>query len=457
MALSAIFSALCNAVPFYTLSSHLGLEAGSDIHQGWILIAAASFLTFVDFRQLITARSMGWLLSRALLRWVWVVLAVVLSLLFLVRNQTEIDLTRSLVPRWAIIALILQMLCLMLCRRGIYWINNLADNRHKAVFFGMGPQAHTLYLRLRRSPILGIEVMGYYASQPVDSRITAEGPVPPYLGSNENAWPHIKNATYDMVFIQPYGYYDQQLSAQMFEQLYDSTANIYMLPETRWADDVVTLTSNEIAGVSLLSIHATPIMGFARVFKRIMDLVLGGIALLLLSPVMLAVAIAVRLDSPGPILFRQNRYGERGQPVPVYKFRSMYVDKDTATLRQASRGDPRVTRVGRILRRTSLDELPQLFNVLLGTMSLVGPRPHADAHNELYRRQISGYMLRHSIKPGITGWAQVNGLRGETDTLEKMQRRIEYDRYYIQYWSLSLDIRILFLTIWTVIRGDNAY
>jgi putative colanic acid biosynthesis UDP-glucose lipid carrier transferase len=164
----------------------------------------------------------------------------------------------------------------------------------------------------------------------------------------------------------------------------------------------------------------------------------------------------VRLDSPGPILFRQIRYGERGQTIHVYKFRSMYVD-DGGPLRQVSRVDPRVTRVGKFLRRTSLDELPQLLNVLAGSMSLVGPRPHAVVHNELYRHQINGYMLRHSIKPGITGWAQVNGLRGETDTLDKMERRLEYDRYYITHWSLSLDIRILFLTVWTVIRGDNAY
>ncbi len=455
MVLIGLACAACNALPFYFLASHLGLEPLSDIHWVRYLIVAASFLAFANFRQLVTARNIWWLLGRGIARWIWVLLTALLGLIYIVHDTVISPDTGRLVTAWIAIALPLQLLCLIAGRGVIHRVNNTAVNRRKVVFFGMGPQARTLYLRLQRSPILGIEVVGYYAAAPMPADANGTTCMPTYLGPQENAWPRIKANEFDMVFIQPYGYYGQELGPRVFDRLHDSTASIYMVPETRWAEDV-TLSSIEIAGIPLLAIHDTPIIGVARFFKRLMDLLLGGLALVLLSPVMLITAFAVRLDSPGPILFRQIRYGERGQSIHVYKFRSMYVDDD-GPLRQVSRSDPRVTRVGKFLRRTSLDELPQLLNVLAGSMSLVGPRPHAVAHNELYRQQINGYMLRHSIKPGITGWAQVNGLRGETDTLDKMQRRLEYDRYYITHWSLSLDVRILFITVWTVIRGNNAY
>ena len=172
---------------------------------------------------------------------------------------------------------------------------------------------------------------------------------------------------------------------------------------------------------------------------------------------MIGIAIAVRRSSPGPILFQQRRYGLEGEEFQVYKFRTMTVCEDGALIRQAQPDDPRTTRVGRFLRRTSLDELPQLFNVLEGTMSLVGPRPHAVAHNERYRRLVSGYMLRHKVRPGITGWAQVNGLRGETANVERMAQRVQFDLDYLRHWSLGLDLRILLRTAYIVLRDRNAY
>jgi putative colanic acid biosynthesis UDP-glucose lipid carrier transferase len=172
---------------------------------------------------------------------------------------------------------------------------------------------------------------------------------------------------------------------------------------------------------------------------------------------MLAIAAGVKLSSPGPVIFRQRRYGLDGREIVVYKFRTMTVTEDGAVVRQATRADGRVTRFGAILRRYSLDELPQLINVLQGRMSVVGPRPHAVAHTELYRKLIKGYMFRHKVRPGITGWAQVNGLRGETDTLEKMERRIAYDLDYLREWSLQLDLRIVLRTVLVVFDGGNAY
>ena len=213
----------------------------------------------------------------------------------------------------------------------------------------------------------------------------------------------------------------------------------------------------DLNGMPGLAVCDTPHHGTDALAKRILDVTVASLALVLLSPVLLLTAAAVKLTSAGPVFFKQRRYGLDGEQITVYKFRSMTVCEDGGEIKQASRGDQRVTRVGAFLRRTSLDELPQLINVLQGTMSLVGPRPHAVAHNEFYRGQISGYMIRHKVLPGITGWAQVNGLRGETDTVEKMEQRIRYDLEYLSSWSLLLDLRILDKTVVVVLLRRNAY
>jgi putative colanic acid biosynthesis UDP-glucose lipid carrier transferase len=197
---------------------------------------------------------------------------------------------------------------------------------------------------------------------------------------------------------------------------------------------------------------------WSPVAKRAEDLVLGTALLVLTLPLMVAIAVAIRLDTAGPALFRQTRRGLNDRPFAILKFRTMvFMPGPELTVPQARRHDPRVTRVGRVLRRTSLDELPQLFNVLKGEMSLVGPRPHALAHDARYAALIAGYAERHRVPPGITGWAQVNGHRGETDTLEKMQRRVDHDLVYLAHRSLVFDLRILLLTVRTIWRDRNAY
>ena len=178
---------------------------------------------------------------------------------------------------------------------------------------------------------------------------------------------------------------------------------------------------------------------------------------IMLIPLMLVIAVAIKLTSPGPVIFPQRRYGLNGEEIIVYKFRSMTTQDNGSVVAQAIRNDPRITRFGAFLRRTSLDELPQFFDVLRGRMSIVGPRPHAVAHNELYRKSIRGYMVRHKVKPGITGWAQVNGWRGETDTLEKMEMRIAYDLAYLRNWSLRLDLYIILKTVAVVFNDRHAY
>ena len=213
-----------------------------------------------------------------------------------------------------------------------------------------------------------------------------------------------------------------------------------------------------VHSLPMLTVHRRPLGAWSSLVKRAEDLVIGGIALVVLAPVLLIIAVLVKLDSPGPILFRQARQGFNHNVFTVLKFRSMtHQQAADASVRQATRNDRRVTRFGRILRRTSLDELPQIFNVLRGDMSLVGPRPHAVIHNEQYSAVIDDYVARHRVQPGITGWAQVNGLRGETDTLDKMQKRVEHDLAYIERWSIGLDLKIIVLTAINVLFRRDAY
>jgi Undecaprenyl-phosphate glucose phosphotransferase len=208
----------------------------------------------------------------------------------------------------------------------------------------------------------------------------------------------------------------------------------------------------------LLTLQRRPLTGWGGLLKRVEDVMLATILLCLLAPVFLLIVLAIKLGSRGPVFFRQERFGFNNNSISVFKFRSMHHDpRPDPLVPQAQRNDPRVTRVGAFLRHTSLDELPQLFNVLYGNMSLVGPRPHATAHNRKYARLIDGYLGRHRMKPGITGWAQVNGYRGETDTVEKMRLRLEHDLFYINNWSFFLDLKIVAMTVPELLRGRNAY
>jgi putative colanic acid biosynthesis UDP-glucose lipid carrier transferase len=243
---------------------------------------------------------------------------------------------------------------------------------------------------------------------------------------------------------------------EMLRELRDTTASVYFVPNV-FAFQLIQPRCVEINGMAVVSICDTPFHGMNAIRKRSMDLLLGCCALLLVWPLLLLLAVLVKVSSPGPVLFRQRRYGLHGEEIVIYKFRSMTVCEDNHSIAQAIRDDERVTPIGRLLRRTSLDELPQIFNVLAGKMSFVGPRPHAVAHNEQYRRLINGYMIRHKIRPGITGWAQVNGYRGETDTVEKMRRRVECDLEYLKNWSVWLDLKIISKTALRVFDDRNAY
>jgi putative colanic acid biosynthesis UDP-glucose lipid carrier transferase len=243
---------------------------------------------------------------------------------------------------------------------------------------------------------------------------------------------------------------------KLLKELRDSTASIYFVPNI-FAFDLMQARCVDINGMPVLSICDSPFHGISAFWKRTFDVCLALAVLLLSWPALVILGLAIKLSSPGPVIFRQRRYGLNGEEILVYKFRSMTVCEDGPVVAQAVERDHRVTRLGAFLRRTSFDELPQILNVLEGTMSFVGPRPHAVAHNEEYRKLISGYMIRHKVRPGITGWAQVNGLRGETRTVDKMQRRVQYDLYYLDNWSLGLDLKIILKTALLVLKDRNAF
>ncbi|KAA8732052.1 undecaprenyl-phosphate glucose phosphotransferase [Acinetobacter qingfengensis] len=243
---------------------------------------------------------------------------------------------------------------------------------------------------------------------------------------------------------------------ELLTLLTDSTCTTIIVPDLFQLEYLYTKVEdlNRIPTIPLID---TDIQGINAVLKRIEDIVFSLMIITLISPILIVISIAIKLTSEGPVLFKQTRYGLNGKPITVFKFRSMRVMENGHEVKQATKNDPRVTKVGAFIRRTSLDELPQFFNVLLGTMSIVGPRPHAVSHNEQYRKLIPGYMLRHKVKPGITGLAQINGWRGETDTLDKMEKRIECDLMYIKNWSIWLDVKIIFLTVFKGFINKSAY
>jgi len=244
---------------------------------------------------------------------------------------------------------------------------------------------------------------------------------------------------------------------QLLNQLTNTTAVVKYIPDL-FSFDLMHAKWTDLKGIPIISVFDTPINNTtARFLKRSEDFVLSLLILTLISPILLAISIFIKATSPGPIIFKQQRYGLNGQKIKVYKFRSMTTQDNGSIIKQATKNDARITPIGGFLRRTSLDELPQFINVLQGKMSIVGPRPHAVAHNEEFRQLVPKYMQRHLVKPGITGWAQINGWRGETDTLEKMEKRVEYDLHYINNWSLWLDIKIIILTIFKGFINKNAY
>jgi len=326
----------------------------------------------------------------------------------------------------------------------------------RAVIVGLNDLSRKLTQRFRQNPLLRVGCMGFFDDR-WSERLQQDKPCQPVkrLGGISSTASFVKAYSVQNIYIA------LPLAAQprilkLLDDLRDTTASIYFVPDLA-SFDLIQANMTSIDGIPIVAICESPFVGINSIIKRLSDVVISLLILLLISPLMLLIAIGIKLTSRGPVLFKQRRYGLDGKEIVVYKFRSMTVMEDDGQVNQATRNDPRITRFGSFLRKTSLDELPQFINVLQGGMSVVGPRPHAVSHNEMYRSLIKGYMIRHKVKPGITGWAQINGFRGETDTLEKMQARIDYDLDYLRNWSLFLDLLIIFKTISVVIEDNNAY
>jgi putative colanic acid biosysnthesis UDP-glucose lipid carrier transferase len=325
--------------------------------------------------------------------------------------------------------------------------------RRTAVIVGSSATGMMLGRRIQENPYLGMRIVGYFDDR-TGERI-AGIPQDQLLGPLAELAEFVKQRHIDLIYCAlPMN--SQPRIRALLNELQDTTASIYFVPDML-SFDAMQSRLDAVCGLPVIAMCESPFCGVNAVYKRASDLVLSIAILIALSPLLLLIAIGVKVGSPGPVLFKQHRYGVDGREILVYKFRTMTCLDDGAVVEQTQRDDPRVTGFGRFLRRYSLDELPQFINVLQGNMSIVGPRPHAVAHNEMYRKLISGYMMRHKVKPGITGLAQVSGFRGETDTLEKMRGRVELDLQYLRNWSPLLDLKILLKTVSTVLGGKNAY
>ena len=322
-----------------------------------------------------------------------------------------------------------------------------------AVIAGVNDTGICLAQQFQNDPYLGTHVLGFFddcdpGDLPPDMPAPAKGrlhDLSEYVKQN-----HVETIYLALPMVaQPH-------ILNLLDSLKDTTASIYFVPDI-FITDLIQGRFNSVGNMPVIAVCETPFTGFNGLVKRASDVVLSVFILLILLPLMLLLAIGVKLSSPGSVIFKQRRYGLDGKEILVYKFRSMTVCDDGDVIKQATKDDARITRLGAFIRKTSLDELPQFINVLQGRMSIVGPRPHAIAHNEIYRKAIKGYMIRHKVKPGITGWAQVNGYRGETETIDKMEKRIEYDIEYLRNWSLSLDFWIIVKTALIILKDRNAY
>jgi putative colanic acid biosynthesis UDP-glucose lipid carrier transferase len=333
----------------------------------------------------------------------------------------------------------------------VSWLRTRRSIWRRLVIVGANAVGCELAARLAEEPWLGT-VDGFFDDRRID-RLPAA--IRPHLLGNFRDLPEYarRNRVHVIYLCLPIS--SQPRIRKLFSELRDTTASIYFVPNLS-AFDLMQARFGEVRGMPLVAVRESPFRGMNGVLKRASDIVLALAILLTVAPLMIAIAFGVRRSSPGEVLFQQRRYGLDGKEFKVYKFRTMTVCEDDQ-INQATRNDPRVTPFGQFLRRTSLDELPQLLNVLKGQMSLVGPRPHAVFHNEHYRKLVSGYMLRHKVRPGITGLAQVNGMRGETNDLDKMYQRVQFDLEYLKNWSLGLDARILIKTIFAIFRGRGAY
>jgi putative colanic acid biosynthesis UDP-glucose lipid carrier transferase len=384
--------------------------------------------------------------------WGWV---VVVLLVLAYATKTSSVFSRRTITLWLILAPTLVIGWRVLLRMLQMHFRTLRGRVKRVVIAGGGQLGRQLADSLRVHPELGLVVDAFYDDAlPVGQAPGADSDAR-VRGGLEQMISDARAAQFDEIYLALPMHAEARIR-EVLSGLADTSIPTYLVPDL-FAFTLLHAQMADIAGTPVVSVYGSPHQGMGGVVKRLEDIILGTLILCLMAVPMVLIALGVKLTSRGPVFYKQRRYGLSGEPVLVWKFRTMSVCEDDDEVVQVSRHDPRVTRFGAFLRRLSLDEFPQFFNVLKGDLSIVGPRPHAVTHNEQYRKVIPGYMLRHIVKPGITGWAQVNGWRGETRTVEQMEKRVEYDLEYIRSWSLWLDLKIIFLTIFRVFSETRAY
>ncbi|MHB1174972.1 MAG: undecaprenyl-phosphate glucose phosphotransferase [Sulfuriferula sp.] len=363
------------------------------------------------------------------------------------------DYNRRVLLMWGLITPVLLFIGHSLVRSYLELLRSEGSSVRRSVIVGANDLGHKLADRIYQQRSLMTKVEAFFDDRAGDRCEDELKNV--VFGGIEDVADYVAQHEIDLVYIT-LPILNHPRVIDLVNSLRNTTASIYFVPDV-FMFDLVQARLDNVNGIPVISVFETPLTGINAVHKRTFDMVAASLILCAIAPLLAVIALLVKATSKGPVIFKQRRYGMDGDEIMVYKFRSMCVCEDSQIVTQATQNDARVTRIGAILRRTSLDELPQFFNVLQGTMSIVGPRPHAVAHNEHYRKLIHGYMWRHKVKPGITGWAQINGYRGETDTIDKMEGRVIYDIAYLKSWSVWLDMTIIFRTMKLVLKDSHAY
>lgn len=384
----------------------------------------------------------------------WLVTIVTLAILGFLTRYTEV-FARSVVLTWIVVTPSLIALLRMMARLMQRGLLSRGFGTRRLAIAGLNDLGSQIAANVEQDPGLGLRLVGFFDDRGKARNVSRQTSDYELTGGLEALIEQAKKGELDIVIIALPMRAETRIR-YVLDRLSDTTASVYIVPDF-FVFELLHSRWTSMGGLPAVSVFENPLYGVDGIVKRIVDVGLTLSGLVVISLPMLFIALAIKLTSPGPVFFRQRRYGLDGREIRVWKFRSMRVCDDGPTVKQATKNDSRITPLGAILRKTSLDELPQLFNVLDGSMSLVGPRPHASAHNEHFRGLIRGYMLRHKVKPGITGLAQVSGCRGETDTIDKMQRRVEWDHKYIRHWSVWLDMKILLKTLWVAWRQPEAY
>jgi putative colanic acid biosynthesis UDP-glucose lipid carrier transferase len=382
----------------------------------------------------------------------WVVFVLILAMVEVLTGYLA-GFRKEVLLAWAIATPFAQLACHALLRHGMPRLLRWLQDERVALVVGVNEVGLQLMRQIAGNPHLHTKIAGFFDDRHTE-RLHELGTTPMLGPMNDMPAYAKQHRVHEIYLALPMA--SQPRIMHLLEELKDTTASVFFVPDI-FMTDLIQGQMTAVGPMPVMVICDTPFYGAHGAVKRASDIVISTLALVLGAPLLAALAVAVKLSSPGPVIFKQRRYGLDGREILVYKFRSMTTTDNGAEVKQATRNDTRITPLGAFMRKTSLDELPQFVNVLQGRMSIVGPRPHAVAHNETYRKLVTGYMVRHKVKPGITGWAQVNGYRGETDTVDKMRKRIEYDLEYLRSWSLGLDLWIMVKTAFMVLNDKKAY